>query len=156
MIKVLVKLGENINEVFEEKTAFTWALEDFVNRGHPTGSQLKMLDTLLAEGSNPNFRISLPPSRRRAGLEDDENRIQEVSMSDQTTTALCVAVRITDQSLVNLLLKRKASLADLTAQDWETSESNTRPLSLWKLFRSSTGLQASEMDAFRGVFNDEK
>lgn len=88
---------------------------------------MKTLDTLLAEGSDPNFRISLPPGRRRAGLGEDENRTQEVSLSDQTTTALCVAVRIADQSLVNLLLKRKASLADLTAQDWDTFESNTRP-----------------------------
>jgi hypothetical protein len=137
IIKALVMLGENTNEIFEGKTAFIWALEEFVKRGKTSEGQLRMLEALLEAKSDPNFHISAPSTRNR-------NEIWDEFQPSSTTTALCIAVRKADQPLTNLLLKWNADDSEMTVHDWDNFESSTKPLSLWKTFRSREDLSASQ------------
>jgi len=154
MIKLLATLGTNVNETFENRTAFTMALEEYVKRGHASDSQLKMLDALLVEGSDPDFPIPISPSRNAAEDGEIAKNFERSLLPPKTTTALCIAVRKADKPLTSLLLERKARTSEMTAQDWDDFESNTRPMSLWNAFRYKS-LGAQQLEAFRQFYSQD-
>lgn len=155
MINLLVALGANVNEVFEERTAFTYAVEEYGKRGNVSADQVKMLDALLIGGSNPDFTIPFAPNLNTVKNVETNGASNGSLLPQAKTTALCIAVRKADKPLTELLLRRKARISEMTVQDWNTFESSNRPMSLWMDFRDGS-LGAHRLEALRQYYDQDE
>jgi hypothetical protein len=131
MIKLLKRLGADLEAEFEGSTAFGWVFREFTKRSNISQKQFEILRTLLIEGSNPNVLV------------------------EGSLTALQIAVRNSDRQLAKLLLNFDAQFQKLTSTEWTYLERYNKPMSIVNAFRNGQ-LRARDMDEFKNFFEQDE
>ena len=117
MMLLLAQLGANVHCKFEGFTAFTFAFRAFM-RDRFSADQSRMLGTLLKLGSNAEEPVlwGLQDRNFRAG---DELGRWITSATEDTVTALQLAVRMDNLDVARVLLLFDAKIDALTDADWQ-------------------------------------
>jgi hypothetical protein len=110
MIKVLIRLGAEVDKPFEGATAFAEATRIFYERGTALrNSQRLVLEALLRHGANPNIKF---PKATLSNAKGDYPQVRDV-------TPIQAAILGDDIEGAELFLKYDASIDLLEEEDWK-------------------------------------
>lgn len=112
MVQLLVHLGADLEQAFENLTPLALIFNEFKDRGHASSSHLRILETLLRLGASVEIPLSCPRSNQLTSQTREHRQLA-------TVTPLQCGVQTDDTSLVRLLLRFGADIDALAEADWK-------------------------------------